>query len=277
MNLDRAVQALSDACTCDTAHQPLQRLDWLARDVLADIGVANDDPPPESQLPWLRQTSVLYAEAVIAHPFTDLLGQVYQTLGSRGRRAQLGQFYTPDSVSKLIGAMLLTPGQHVEPSPDGRLWTACEPACGSGALILGFLDELLTQRGPAALQHWSISAIDLDSMVTRLCAAQVLANLMAQQLTLGELVVYHGDALRPASELRVVVHCSRADLKPDIVLPALHPARIGMLRQVQRSTLSPDAAPSGPPSKPPQAIAPGKQAAPLEPAQVNLFADSSGT
>lgn len=89
----------------------------------------------------------------------------------------------------------------------------------------------LTERhGKAALAHWSISAIDLNNLCARICAAQVLSNLLVHSGTLGELVVYQGNALGPPDSLQVVVHTTVADLTPDLVLPALNPSRVAALR-----------------------------------------------
>lgn len=178
----------------------------------------------------------MYAEAVIRHPFGDVLGMVYQVLSSHGHRGALGQFFTPASVSRLIAEVLM-PAPTVaddEERPD-RLMRACEPACGSGAMVLAFMEAQLAARGRAALRRWSITGIDLDPLCSRMGAAQTLANLFTQRLELGELVIYRGNALGPREGLSVVIHTTVADLTPDIVLPAMHPSRIEALRMVAQA------------------------------------------
>lgn len=260
-----AAQALADDCLRLTRHQPHHALEWLVDDVLADFGVKPAESPPDDMHEWLFEHAGQYARAVFAHPFQDVLGEAYEAIASRGRRACLGQFFTPDAVAQLMGAMLTgNDPRHAQAREDGQLWTVCEPTCGSGALLLGFLDNLLTAHGPAALQHWSVTGIDLDRLCARMCAAQVLSNVFlhvsngahktheahgsngskrsdeAQRTPgrtgIGELVIYWGNSLGPPEKLRVVIHAARRDLGADVVLPALHPARVAMLRQAQRQT-----------------------------------------
>ena len=116
-----------------------------------------------------------------------------------------------------------------------RLLRACEPACGSGAMVLAFMEAQLAARGCAALRRRSITGIDLNPLCSRMCAAQILANLYTQRLELGELVIYRGNALGPREGLSVVVHTTVADLTPDIVLPAMHRSRIAALRMVEEA------------------------------------------
>lgn len=270
---DRALQGLVDACLRVGKYQPQELLRWLVDDVLADFGLPPEMPAPDDVHDWLRSSAGVYADLVARFPFVDVLGHVYQSIGSRGHRGALGQFFTPPSVSALIGAMLAS---GAERPPDGRLLRACEPACGSGALVLVFMQAQTDARGSSALRSWSITAIDLDVLCARMCAAQVLANLLLHRIELGELVVYRGNALGPRSGLSVVIHTTVADLRPDLVLPALHPSRVAALRAVVeahgdsagRATC--DEAPAGPPRTKQAFRERGAQRGTTE---VDLFAD----
>lgn len=208
---DRALQGLVDACLRVGKYQPGELLRWLVNGVLADFGLPKEAPAPDDVRDWLRAAAGAYADLVARFPFVDVLGHVYQSIGSRGHRGALGQFFTPPSVSTLIVLV----GAADRPA-DGRLLRACEPACGSGALVLAFMQAQTDARGPGALRSWSITAIDLDVLCARMCAAQVLANLLLHRLELGELVVYRGNALGPRSGLSVVIHTTVADLTPSV-------------------------------------------------------------
>lgn len=232
MQSDRHVNDLFEACIRNHSHSPGELLRWLATDVLMDMGVKQPESPPADLLPWLRQTSAMYARAVMAHPLQDVLGRVYEELSSHGHRKGLGQFFTPSAVAEFMAQMALAAPPKGEP-PDGKLWRMCEPACGSGALVLGFLQHL----DPAQRRRWSITCIDLDGLCAQMCAAQLMANLFMHRLEVGELLVYRGNALGPASGLSVLLHATMRDLGPDLVLPALHPARIAALRAAQQQVL----------------------------------------
>jgi hypothetical protein len=252
-----------------------------------DMGVKQAETPPADLLPWLRQTSSMYARAVMEHPLQDVLGRVYEELSSHGHRKGLGQFFTPSAVAEFMAQISLADHPKGDP-PDGKLWRMCEPSCGSGALVLGFLNNLDAHER----RRWSITCIDLDGLCAQMCAAQLMANLFIHRLEIGELLVYRGNALGPASGLSVLLHATMRDLSPDLVLPALHPARIAALRAAQRQVMpagvapgAAERAPAGSPRKertpraPATAHAPAQaqtQPAPAAPPQqlsINLFAD----
>lgn len=242
-----AAQSLADACLKLVDHAPHQALEWLVDDVLADFGIRPAHPPPKDMHDWLFEHAGQYARAVFAHPFEDVLGQAYEAIASRGRREQLGQFFTPVPIAQLMGAMLCGSNvAHARAREDGQLWSVCEPTCGSGALLLGFLGNLAQDHGPGALRYWSVTGIDLDSLCARMCAGQVLTNVHIHgthgeqgHCGLGELVVYCGNSLGPSERLKVVVHATRPNLRADVVLPALHPARVAMVRQAERQYEAP--------------------------------------
>lgn len=212
-------------------YQPYQMLSWHVADVLAGFGLKPTEVPPSDVHHWLFDQGAAYAEAVARHPFEDILGLTYQALASRGQKSHLGQFFTPLSVARLMANISGAGCLGLEPR-QGELLRMCEPASGSGALVLAALAEMVEHHGPAWPARWSITTIDLDTLCARMCAAQVLSNLMIGRVDLGELVVYSGDALAPPACLRVVVHTTMQHLKPDLVLPAMHPHRLGMLRGV---------------------------------------------
>jgi hypothetical protein len=259
MQTDKHVTGIFEACIRNHSHSPGELLRWLATDVMMDMGVKQSESPPADLLPWLRETSAMYARAVMEHPLQDILGRVYEELSSHGHRKGLGQFFTPSVVAEFMAQIALADHPKGEP-PDGKLWRMCEPACGSGALVLGFLQHL----DPAERRRWSITCIDLDGLCAQMCAAQLMANLFIHRLEVGELLVYRGNALGPASGLRVLLHATMRDLSPDLVLPALHPARIAALRTAQQQVLGGTAQPGPAPDavRAAQASAPRKERAP---------------
>jgi len=233
MSDKRATQRIVDACVGMGRYQPHELLTWMVADVLAGFGVRCGETPPADLRAWLLDASGEYARAVAARPFEDVLGEVYQSLASRGHRGGLGQFFTPSPVAEFM-ARLVTPTDLPDRHPD-RLLRMCEPACGSGALILAFMRGVVESKGADSLRRWSITAIDLDHLCAKVCATQMLANLCLGRLDLGELVIYRGNALGATENLQVVVHATSRDQTPDVVLPALHPSRLHALRQAAAS------------------------------------------
>lgn len=91
-----------------------------------------------------------------ARPFTDLLGNLYmETLGSGQARG--GEFHTPNSLCDLIGA--LSAGELPKEGPI----KVAEPACGAGAMILGFAANLPREAIPRLrVEAWDISRVACD-------------------------------------------------------------------------------------------------------------------
>lgn len=233
MSYSRSTQRIVDACVGMGRYQPHQLLSWMVADVLAGFGVRCAEKGPADLHEWLLAASGEYARAVAARPFEDVLGEVYQSLASRGHRGGLGRFFTPNPVAEFM-ARLATPTDLPDQNPD-RFLRMCEPACGSGALILAFMRGVVESKGAAALRRWSITAIDLDQLCANVCATQLLANLCFGRLDLGELVVYRGNALGALEDLKVVMHATTRDQTPEVVLPALHPSRLHALREAVAS------------------------------------------
>lgn len=241
MNIEKEISRLYQRFIQMNRYHPPELLRWFVSDVLAGFGVKTGETPPAGLQDWLFDQGAEYARIVHRVPFEDALGTLYQQLASHGHRSHLAQFFTPAPIADLMAA-LASP----EPTPlddndaePGRLLRMCEPACGSGALVLGFIRQLLERHGRTGPRRWSITAIDLDPLCAQICATQVLSNVFLGQYDLGELVVYAGNALGSTEGLRVVVHAGARDQRPDLVLPALHPSRVEALRQVQRAPAAP--------------------------------------
>lgn len=276
-------QKIVTACVGIGRHQPHQLLAWLVADVLAGFGVQCEAAAPADMHAWLADVSGQYARAVAARPFGDVLGEVYQSLASRGHCGHMGQFFTPSAIAELMNRMLAPFA--LPDSQPGRFLRMCEPACGSGAQVLAFLRTVMEAKGGGALRHWSLTAIDLDHLCANICAAQVLANLCIGRLELGELVVYRGNALGRVEDLGVVVHATTRDQTPDVVLPALHPSRLHALRRAAGPAAPPEADRTDNNLAPVLAAAASTTPAPahavrrtqpppaVEAAQVDLFAD----
>lgn len=170
-------------------------------------------------------------------PFTDLLGEYFTEHVTRGHN---GQFFTPDSICKLMARM--TAGD--EP-PIGK--TVYDPACGSGRMVLGFAEDAPRN---------TFFAGDVDVR----CARMTAINLFANKLT-GE--VAHMNALSMECWRGWHVNAARGGIQPVAAAQVLQAGR-----PVQREA-SPQPKPQ--PVLPPSLLAAPPRKATAPGAQLGLF------
>jgi hypothetical protein len=112
---------------------------------------------------WERPDLDSFAEALghlvmemEARPFEDILGDYYMqfALSKKGQQWN-GEFHTPKPVCDLMARMTLG---DVESLPSERPITVCEPACGSGAMILSFAEAC----PPEIRRRLRVTAIDIN-------------------------------------------------------------------------------------------------------------------
>lgn len=114
----------------------------------------------------------------------DFLGPVYMDIGGA---QELGQFFTPHEVSKLIASIQLGDLDEVVAGSERGYFTASEPAAGMGGMVLA-VAEIMRERGfdPARHCHWHMIDVEWKAMAG--CYIQTsLAGVSG--------VVIHGNAL----------------------------------------------------------------------------------
>ena len=137
-----------------------------------------------------RLFSKMFAELTLAleHEyqvggFTDILGSLFHELELHNKYK--GQFFTPQNICTMIGKMLLW--EHDKAIQEVGCISVLEPACGSGAMLLGFT-QAMKERGYNHSQQLSVSAIDIDLKCVYMCYIQLsLYGIPA--------IVIHGDSL----------------------------------------------------------------------------------
>lgn len=98
----------------------------------------------------------------------EILGPLYTFLRSKSDIRQLGAFFTPMSVSRVIAAMTWT-----EPV-DGPARNILEPACGAGGMAIA-LAKVIRERGDdPARHHWVLN--DLDRMAVALAGVNAVIH-----------------------------------------------------------------------------------------------------
>ena len=145
----------------------------------------------------------------VAHdePFADLLGPLYMELSSRFKQSSMGQYFTPLPLASMMAAM--TAPQQLEP---GRIYRICDPACGSGVMMLAMLQHVLRTHVKQALRWFAVSGIDLDPLCTRMFAVQMSENILAHRIELAEVHVLQGNSLGDHAKLKTLLHMASAGM-----------------------------------------------------------------
>lgn len=128
-----------------------------------------------------RMMDYLFEAAAMAmdEPY-DILGTVFHELKLHNKWK--GQFFTPDSVSRLMAALA-----GIDSLPENGFITVNEPTCGAGGLILGAVYQL-KQRNQDYQHHALFVAQDIDIRCVWMCYIQMsLFRIPA--------IVVHGDSL----------------------------------------------------------------------------------
>ena len=211
-------------------YRPHEMLGYFLSATMSLWGLPEWMPIPEDARPKISTAIEAYADIVAQQPpFMDVLGPLYMDLASRGGRAQLGQYFTPWPISQAMAKMISG-----DSLPDsGPLYRACDPASGSGVMLLAFANEILEQHGTTGLLRLSITACDLDPYCARMCATQIIANCNIHNVQLGEVLIYCGNSLGPWHNLDVVVHASAPTVAKEP--PALAPERLAALSAAAQS------------------------------------------
>ena len=205
-----------------------QYFDWMIDDCLASCGIPLKNIPPEEVHSILFDLGQQYAQCVMeSPPFYDVLGTVYMELvGQYGQKA-LGQYFTPWPVASMMARMVY----HDAVIPDVGLYRMSDPACGSGVMALAFASSVMDSNGPEVLKRVSFTGIDVDYLCARLFALQLLGNCMIHRVELGEVLVFHGNALGPLDQLNTVMHTTNRDLPINEYMPAKDIRREPMIQQ----------------------------------------------
>ena len=115
--------------------------------------------------------------------FTDVLGCLFHELELHNKYK--GQFFTPQHICTMMGKMVFT--ENDKAILEQGYISVLEPACGSGAMILGFAQAVI-DSGYNHSQQILVSAVDIDIKCVYMCYIQLsLYGIPA--------VVKHGNSL----------------------------------------------------------------------------------
>ncbi|MDO4801058.1 MAG: N-6 DNA methylase [Prevotellaceae bacterium] len=160
-----------DAALATLCNNPNQRQKDLIRKLDAD----------KSMMEAFKEAMTEYGAA--AEGFSDPLGEVFMNRISHGEH---GQYFTPEHVCEMM-ALAVNPGKD----------TICDPACGSGRMLLASL-KVCRQADKEPILYGN----DLSST----CAKMTLLNLLVNTAK-GEVTC--GDALLDTTAYRMFYHIDR--------------------------------------------------------------------
>lgn len=115
--------------------------------------------------------------------FDDVLGRLYMDLNLGNPNS--GQYFTPYSISKLMSGLI---AQDLPEKLDTQTFVSVfEPACGSGANLIAFAEQV-RQLGYIPAQRMAAIGIDIDILCVWMCFIQC-------QLYRIPAKIVHGDSL----------------------------------------------------------------------------------
>lgn len=199
----QGMKELISALTSDPSHYPS---DWLRAMLSAFKQMTGLEPVAGaddlSRHPTTAACLEAYAKAVEKNdPFTDILGVCYMELAGTWKQSSLGQFFTPQNVAVMMASMC-----GVTAVSQERLTRVMDPACGSGCMLLSYMQVVHKMGQPGELKEFLFAGVDLDPVCADMTAVQILANCNLHQLEVGELIVVCGNSLMPWEAWRPVVH-----------------------------------------------------------------------
>lgn len=201
----QGMKELITALTSDPSHYPS---DWLRAMLSAFKQMTGIEalagPDDLSRHPTTAKCLEAYGKALEKNkPFTDILGPVYMELASKWKQASLAQFFTSQNVAVMMASMC---GTAVE--IPGRLTRVIDPACGSGCLILSYMQVIHRMGRPGELKEFMFVGVDLDPVCADMTAVQVIANCNLYKLEVGELIVVRGNSRMPSEAWQPVIHAT---------------------------------------------------------------------
>lgn len=121
-----------------------------------------------------------------ARPYEDLLGDTFQENLSASRATQMGQFFTPTELCRLMARMSIEPARFRE----GRVVEVYEPTSGSGRCVLAFWEAMAASGLPATCARatcWDVDPLSADMTVVNLSLSGIPA-MVVQGNTLSQKV-----------------------------------------------------------------------------------------
>ena len=122
----------------------------------------------------LGRLLAIYTDAAERMPFRDILGELFMRLDINSVRS--GQFFTPGSLAEMMVRMQFSKeGFEAAVAEKGEV-TVCDPAVGSGVMLLAFGKLVSEECGRSALRHLKLYGTDIDERCVLMTRIQLRMN-----------------------------------------------------------------------------------------------------
>lgn len=121
-------------------------------------------------------------------PFEDILGELFMALDINSVRS--GQFFTPGPVAEMMARMQFDKDNFLKMVEEKGEVTICDPAVGSGVMLLAFGKVIASELGREHLRYARFYGNDIDLRCVLMTRIQIrmngmdrvgrMANLLAQ-------------------------------------------------------------------------------------------------
>jgi hypothetical protein len=116
----------------------------------------------------------LYVCAVEDMPFSDILGELFMRLDINSVRA--GQFFTPFPIAEFMSKVTFDSDTFLGQVQEKGSVTVCDPACGSGVMLLAFAKVVHDALGRDGTNKLELYGMDTDIRCVQMCRIQLRLN-----------------------------------------------------------------------------------------------------
>lgn len=166
----------------------------------------------KQRLHTICQLPALIIQMLDERPY-DVLGQLYMELEIGNKNS--GQFFTPPELSQAI-AQLNSPDL-AETLCQYEFISLQEPACGSGGMILAFI-ELIIKAGFDPAQKIWVHATDVDPVVSRMCHIQLSLWNVPAKIVIGNTLTQHVEEVLHTPAFYLGLWQYKSQRKPEVLI-----------------------------------------------------------
>ena len=116
----------------------------------------------------------VYTDVVEEMPFRDTLGELFMRLDVKSVAS--GQFFTPHHIAEMMARMQFSREDFEQTVKEKGEVSVCDPAVGSGVMLLAFSRVVHDECGRNALRHLKLYGTDIDERCVLMTRIQLRMN-----------------------------------------------------------------------------------------------------